>query len=435
MGPLADAYDPAGMDDAEKRAVALAGLRQGQSRRTLAAKAWIKRGDMLKALGRYAEALVAYKKVSRDFPQEPHLAEQAWVRQALLAETMHGVDASLEVYRYAAEQAERPAFRARMQAGLMSLLFDEGRYREALAAHRFYLASYREFVDAAGVSIDEAVFRQAECLRLLGEESASADSAAAWFAEALGLYGEVGSYLAAEARFWQGTIHQAVGDSAAALAQFEQVVAGEAAPELACRALLEVARLRHEQSDALYEQILTQCTDADVRGLAALMLGPALPAGRARRASAPGCWSPLPRPSLSICTAQLELAQLHVEAGKDDEAIALIAQQVAQTPNAELTAQLGLLHQRRGEHEQAVPPVARGPAAVGRGYGGCGAGGVGLEFVQDRTVRGRVDGVAGGVADGCVDRRSAAHPVAGHERVRADLGGQRAHGTGLSGDG
>ena len=171
FGPLADAYDPAGMDDAEKRAVALAGLREGQSRRSLAAKAWIKRGDMLKALERYEEALAAYKKVSRDFAQEPPLAEQAWVRQALLAQTAHGVDASLEVYRYAAEQAERPAFRARMQAGLMSLLFDEGRYREALAAHRFYLTAYRAFADAAGVSVDEAVFRQAECLRLMGEES------------------------------------------------------------------------------------------------------------------------------------------------------------------------------------------------------------------------------------------------------------------------
>ena len=50
----------------------------------------------------------------------------------------------------------------------------------------------------------------------------------------------------------------------------------------------------------------------------------------------------------------MELAQLYVEKGKADEAIALIARQVAQTPNAELTAQLGLLHQRRGEHEQAL---------------------------------------------------------------------------------
>ena len=352
--PLADAYDPAGMDDAEKRAVALAGLREGQSRRSLAAKAWIKRGDMLKALERYEEALAAYKKVSRDFPQEPHLAEQAWVRQALLAQTAHGVDASLEVYRYAAEQAERPAFRARMQAGLMSLLFDEGRYREALVAHRLYLTAYRAFAEAAGVSVDEAVFRQAECLRLMGEESAVADSADVWFAEALSLYGEVGSYLAAEARFWQGTIHQAVGDSAAALTQFEQVAAGEAAPELACRALLEVARLRHEQSDALYEQILTQCTDEEVRGLAALMLGRRYrQAGRGEQAHR--MLESISPTQPQYAYAQLERAQLHVEAGKADEAIELIARQIAQAPSAELTAQLGLLHQRRGEHEQALP--------------------------------------------------------------------------------
>ena len=86
------------------------------------------------------------------------------------------------------------------------------------------------------MSIDEAVFRQAECLRLMGEESVVADSAEVWFTEALALYGEVGSYLASEALFWQGTIYQALRESAAALAQFEQVVAGEAAPELACRA-------------------------------------------------------------------------------------------------------------------------------------------------------------------------------------------------------
>ena len=354
FGPLADAYDPAGMDDAEKRAVALAGLREGQSRRSLAAKAWIKRGDMLKALERYEDALAAYKKVSRDFPQEPQLAEQAWVRQALLAQTAHGVDASLEVYRYAAEQAERPAFRARMQAGLMSLLFDEGRYAAALAAHRFYLTAYQEFADAAGVSVDEAVFRQAECLRLMGEEGAVADSADVWLAEALGLYGEVGSYLAAEAWFWQGTIYQAQSDSAAALAQFEQVVAGEAAPELACRALLEIARLRHEQSDVLYEQILTQCTDEEVRGLAALVLGRRYrQAGRGEEARQVLASIVPTQPQYMY--AQLELAQLHVEAGKADEAIELIARQVAQTPNAELTAQLGLLHQKRGEHELALP--------------------------------------------------------------------------------
>ncbi len=350
---LADGYDPAGMGDAEKRAVALAGLREGQSRRLLAAKAWIERGDVLKELERYAEALAAYKKVSRDFPQESQLAEMAWVRQALLAAVAHGVDASLEVYRYAAEQAERPAFRARMQAGLMSLLFDEGRYRESLAAHRLYLSAYAEFAAAAGVSVEEAVFRQAECLRLLGEESAVADSADAWFAESLALYSTVENYLAAEARFWQGTIHQARRDSAAALAQFEQVMAEEAAPELACRALLEIARLRREQSDVLYAQILTQCADEDVRGLAALVLGRRYrQAGRGEEAHR--VLESISPTQPQYAYAQIELAQWYVDAGKGDEAIALIARQIAQTPNAELTAQLGLLYQGRGEHEQAL---------------------------------------------------------------------------------
>ena len=54
----------------------------------------------------------------------------------------------------------------------MSLLFDEGHYQEALASHRLYLTAHGEFADEAGVSIDEAVFRVAECLRFLGEESA-----------------------------------------------------------------------------------------------------------------------------------------------------------------------------------------------------------------------------------------------------------------------
>ncbi|MBU0595906.1 hypothetical protein KJ567_04400, partial [Candidatus Bipolaricaulota bacterium] len=58
--------------------------------------------------------------------------------------------------RVAAEQAERMGFRARMQAGLMSLLFEEGRYQEALEAE---LADPRE---AAFLELFKA--RLEECL-------------------------------------------------------------------------------------------------------------------------------------------------------------------------------------------------------------------------------------------------------------------------------
>ena len=94
---------------------------------------------MLKALGRYEDALAAYKKVSRDFPQEPQLAEAGvGAAGAVGPDGAWGGMPAWKCIAMPLEQAERPAFRARMQAGLMSLLFDEGRYEEALAAHRFY---------------------------------------------------------------------------------------------------------------------------------------------------------------------------------------------------------------------------------------------------------------------------------------------------------
>ena len=362
---LADSYDPAGMDYEEKTAVALAGLREGQSRRSMAAKAWIKRGDMLKALGRSEEALTAYKKVSRDFSQESHLAEMAWVRQALLARETQGADASLAVYRYAAEKAERPGFRARMQAGLMSLLFDEGHYQEALASHRLYLTAHGEFVGEAGVSTDEAVFRVAECLRFLGEESAVSDSAQVLFKEALAQYGQVleqaESYLVPEALFWQGHLYQALDDPDAALERFERLVAGEADPELGCRALLQIARLRDEHSDVLYEQILEQCQEEEVRAFAALELG-----HRHRRAGrveeARTMLESIDRGQPQYGYAQMELAQIYVQDGHNDKAIELIAQQLAPATDADLQAQfkaqLGLLHQGRGEHDRALPLLA-----------------------------------------------------------------------------
>ncbi|MDE2754371.1 MAG: tetratricopeptide repeat protein, partial [Gemmatimonadota bacterium] len=358
FGPLADAYDLASMDDSEKRAVVLAGLHEGQSRRSLAAKAWLKRGDVLKALGRHEESLAAYKTVSGDFPQDPRLVEQAWVRQALLAEATYGVDAGLDVYRHAAEQVERAGFRAKMQAGLMSLLFEQERYQESLAAHQLFLDAYEAFVEEAGVSVDEAVFRQAECLRLMAEERAGSDSADVWLAEALTLYGQVGAYLEPEAWYWQGTISEVLGDSAAALAQFERVVAGEVGPELGCRALLQIARLSPEQSDALYEQILTQCDDGDVRGMAALVLGRRYRlAGRSKEARR--VLVAIRSSQSQYAHAQLELAQLYVQVGRTDRAIAVISRQVEETEagplRAQLGGQLGLLYQREGEHELAIP--------------------------------------------------------------------------------
>ena len=267
----------------------------------------------------------------------------------------------------------------------MSLLFDEGRYREALAAHRLYLTAHGEFVGEAGVSTDEAVFRLAECLRFLGEESAAPDSAQVLFAEALAEYGQVleqaESYLVPEALFWQGHLYQVLDDPDAALEKFKRLVAGEADPELSCRALLQIARLRDEHGDALYEQIIEQCQEEEVRAFAALELG-----HRHRRAGrveeAGELLESIDRMQPQYGYAQMELAQIYVQSGHNDKAIELIVQQLAQATDADLQAQLkaqlGLLYQGRGEHDRALPLLAealphledamRASARFGRGW-------------------------------------------------------------------
>ena len=358
---LAEVYDRSTMSFEEQTQVALAGLREGQSRRSLAAKAWIKRGDVLKELERWEEALGAYRKVGETFPEEQHLAEKAWGRQALLARDAQGVDAALAVYRYATEQAERMGFRARMQAGEMSLLFEEGRYREALDAHRLYLDVYGEMTGDAGVSVDEAQFRVAECLRYIGER-AEGDSTGVWLEEAIREYGEVlehaESYLIPEARFWQGYTYQELGQIDSARVAYGRVYEAHSESALGCRAMLQQARLEDDRSDTLYARLLKGCEgEAEVQAFAALELG------HRRRiagqlAEARELLTSIAPEFPQYIHAQQELAQLWMQTGETAAAQERLEGLLGDVEDAELRAalqaQLGLLAQQEGDHAEAL---------------------------------------------------------------------------------
>ncbi len=373
---LAGSYDPGSMSDAERTAVALAGLREGRSRRSLAARAWIKRGEMLAELGRYPEALAAYRTVGADFPGEEALVEQAWVRQAVLARQTEGADAAVAVYRYAGERAPRPAFRARMQAELMTLLFDEQRYAEALAAHRLYLTAHAEVADEAGLPVGEAHFRIAECLRLLGAAAAAAaeppDTVEALFTAAIDAYEEaaaqVAAYLVPEALYWQGYTHQLLGQNEAARACFMQLQRDYPDSDLACRAILQQARLDSDapaaahaeagRREALYQRILDHCHEPEVRAFAALELGHHHRV-QGRLDEAQPLLESIPAELPQHPSAQMELAQLLSQRGDHAAAIALIEPLLAQQPEPQLQAQLGLLYQTQGDHHTALDLLRR----------------------------------------------------------------------------
>ena len=353
---LAQSYDPASMNEDTQTQTALAGLREGQSRRSLAAKAWLKQGDVLKVLGRVEEALAAYQKVGESFPQEERLAEMAWVRQALLAQETQGLEAALAVYRYAAEQSQRPGFQARMQAGVMSLLFEEEKYEEALAAHQLYVQAYADQTEEAGVSLDEAQFRIGECLRSLGE-AGKVDSL---LHQAVDHYRKVAdyphSYLVPEAWYWQGYTWQVLGKADSAQVCFSQVVERAPRTELACRATLELARQQPE-GVTLYEQVLAQCPPGEVQAIAALELG------RQRRlggdlGGAEAALSTIPPDQPQYLYAQLEWAQLFLQQGNASQALSLLEQYQHQVQDpkeqAQVQAQLGLLYQEQEQPAQAV---------------------------------------------------------------------------------
>ncbi|MFH1566866.1 MAG: tetratricopeptide repeat protein, partial [Gemmatimonadota bacterium] len=379
---LGDAYNPTAMTEEEKTEVALAGLREGQSRRSIAAKAWLKRGDVLKGLGRYEEADQAYQTVIDGFGREEELVEMAWVRRGLLAGEREGNEAAMAVYRLAGERSERAGFQARMQAAMMSLLFEAERYGEALAAHRLYLAQYAGHGGESGLSEAEARFRVAECLRFLADQvegaGAGADSARGLRAEAAAVYGEFvaeqgDSYLAPDALLAWGTVELALGDTAAARQVFGALVQAHAGTELGCHGRLQLARLEEVTADSTFELILTECGDPEVQATAALELGHRYRL-QGRLVRARELLAGVPEGQRGYGHARLELAQIDVQEGEYGAALGRLDRLLAgEAPwldegglRAQVQAQVGLIHQRLGDHAQALAYLeAAAPALEG----------------------------------------------------------------------
>ena len=357
---LARSRDPEGMSHREQAEAALSGLREGESRRLLAAKAWVKKGDMHRRLGELPAALAAYRKVAGEFAAQTAPAETAWLRLAEVERQANGVDAALAVYRYGAETAAREPFRGRLQAGLMTLLFEEGRYAESLAAHLLYLASYGAVAAAAGVGADEARYRAGECYRLLAvtAEEAETDSLLEAAAAAYRLvYEDEGSSLGRDARFRTGHIRELLGDLPGAVEAFAAVAADSADAAIACQAELRLAGLEPGQRTERLRRILARCEDGQVRAAAALELAH----GHGRRGETAAARELLQRipPGLPQWPqAQLMLAQARAREGDVDGALALLSARSQDAVDADferqLRAQTALLLQRRGRHEEAL---------------------------------------------------------------------------------
>ena len=368
---LAEDYNPASMNDRERTEMALRGLREGTSRRSVATKAWLKRGDLLARLGQPQAAVRAYRTVQEELRQEEFLAEQAWIRHGLLLEETEGPEAAAAVYRRAGEAQPRRGFQARMHAASMAALHEAQRYDESLAAHRVYLRIFEGQAIEAGISVEEARVRVAECLAELAQSAGVKDSAQVWRSEAVDqlqavLDSETERGLHAQTLMMMGELQLALGDTTGAREAFE--VLGGMEGELACRARLSLARVEPALADSVYAGLLERCSDPEVRSVAVLELGRRHRfAGRLEvalrlLASFEEDW---PHAHL----ARFEMAQVMVEAGQLSQARELLEEQLEQLAAGplrfEALAQLGLLYHLQGRHQAAIPVLGKAVEGLG----------------------------------------------------------------------
>ena len=360
---LAESHDPLGMSEVERRESALAALREGHSRRRIAAKAWIKRGDLL-GTGNLEEAVASYRTVETGFSSEEDLAEMAWSRHGRLMVEAGSPKDGVAVYRLAGEQSSRRGFQARMHAAVMNLYFEEGRYREAAEWHRAFIEGYSDQTREAGIGIDAAQYRLAESLRLLAETT-EGDTVRALREQALAAFAAVravpaAAAISAAALMGQADMLLALEDTTAAYEVYEEVVHRYPGTEAACFAWLAMAQTGEEPADGLYQEILANCPDEKIRATAILELARQatirgdLVEARALLDGASGA-------TTGRAGGYLQLADAFVLDGREHEARNLLSRMLEEQADhvheawyTTAQAQLGLLLQRAHKHDQAV---------------------------------------------------------------------------------
>jgi len=296
--------------------------------RELVAKAYVKLGDCLAAQDSAQEALAAYRRAIVGYPGEVEVAKLAYIRMAQLRTEVEGYESGIAAYREAMEGVRDRVFQGRMQAEIMGLYYENGRYEEAVEEHRFYLASFGDVVGEVGVTPDEVLFRIGESYRRWAQElseAGMADSAGTLLREAVAAYDsseslEPEGYLVPDARFGKGFCLQALGDEDGARKVYRSLIRDFPGTPQAARSALQLARMaydrgRLEEAAFMYDSLRADTTaPEDVRASASLEAGITYrKLGKLREAA--DALKDVPPGSEGFAGARVELVEVYLEMG------------------------------------------------------------------------------------------------------------------------
>ena len=332
---LAQHYDPQAYDGRRRVEDLMQVLRKDflETERELIGKAHIRVGDGYRHLDSLETAMEWYRRAAQRFPTEGALVKTAYLRLAEIHADAGRIDAALTAYRTALEEVVDPLFRAQVQAELMILAHEAGRFEESAAAHRFYIQAFGEQAEEAGISAQQAQLRVGEALRqeaLRRHRETERDSL---YGEALTAYRELlrmnpPDSLAAEALLGSGFCLQSLDEGAAAQEQYEAVRDNYGATRSAAWAQLQLARIHSEGGDwpasmASYRSLL-QIGDGELRDIARVELA-LLHQRRRETGEALALLRPIEPDSPEFSRAQLALVRLHTASGDWEEARQVLA--------------------------------------------------------------------------------------------------------------
>ena len=327
---LAQHYDPQAYDGRRRVEDLMQVLRKDflESERELLGKAHLRVGDGYRHLDSLETAMEWYRRAAQRFPTEGALVKTAYLRLAEIHADAGRTDAALTAYRTALEEVVDPLFRAQVQAELMMLAHEAGRFEESAAAHRFYIQAFGEHAGEAGISLQQAQLRVGEALRQEAVRRPREAERDSLYGEALAAYRELlqmnpPDSLAAEALLGSGFCLQSLDEGAAAQAQYEAIRDNYGATRSAAWAQLQLARIHSEGGDwpatmASYQALL-QIGDGELRDIARVELA-LLYQRRQKKSEALALLRAIEPTSAEFSRAQLALVRLHTAGGDWEEA-------------------------------------------------------------------------------------------------------------------
>jgi tetratricopeptide (TPR) repeat protein len=331
---LVDKYDFSKLSQKEVGDMEAAKLRGvvEETRRELVAKAQLKIGDVYAEQGEVDQAIAAYSLVPQHYGQEQFLVEQAYTRMAELMLERRGLDEGIRAYEQAIQSVDHKEFQATARLQIARLLFEAGRFAEAIDAYKVYDKGYGDVARQVGFTRDKVLFKVAEGYRELGRaalEKSEEPAAQAAFNTALAHYDSLlswraGSPLAPDVRFGQGLCRQGLGQTEAALELFAEVVRQYPSHPVAPNALLQTARLHYQAGDRpqaiqTYRQLLVDYPQAPFLDEVLIELGVAYKgAGQVEQAMA--AFQQVSRNSPKWVKVQVEIGDMLTASGRYTEA-------------------------------------------------------------------------------------------------------------------